>query len=280
MKLRRFFCTVTAVLLIVSGIGCAKAADTDTVEGCAQKLLNFYRCYQLEAREEIDSLLKRMEKVDPAQAKTWQGIMDTWEYVDSELELCYNVLPDGLPEDDSLGIVIMGFGLNADGTIRQELYRRLEVGLASARKYPNAYIIVTGGPTAFYTASTEAGMMKLWLLEQGIPVGRIISEPRSLSTAENALFVHRILAEKYPDIRSIAVITSDYHIYRSYLDFAVISLCRPDEDGKPAWEMVGHACSDPGYERSEDLSSHAADIAFLAGIELQYQRSTELYSGK
>ena len=123
-------------------------------------------------------------------------------------------------------------------------------------------------------------MMKLWLLEQGIPVGRIISEPRSLSTAENALFVHRILSEKYPDIRSIAVVTSDYHIYRSYLDFSVIALCRPDDAGNPAWEMVGHACSDPGYERSEDLSSHAADIAYLAGIEMQYQRSTELYSGK
>lgn len=280
MRLRKCLCVLFAVFLLTSTACSAAAAQPVSVESCAQKLLNFYRCYQTAAQDEIENLLIQMQRMDAAQAQKWRRIMDTWKFVDQELELCYDILPDGLPEDDSLGIVIMGYGLNADGTIREELYRRLEVGLASAEKYPNAYIIVTGGPTAFYTASTEAGMMKLWLLEQGIPVGRIISEPQSLSTAENAMFVGNILTEKYPGIESIAVVTSNYHIYRSYLDFAVEGFCHPDDQGAPAWELVGHACADPGYERSEDLTSHAADIAAIAGIDLEYQRSTSLYSGK
>lgn len=279
MRLRRWLCTLLALVMLASFPCSAAAAQPVSVESCAQKLLNFYRCYQTNAKREIENLLNQMQHLDEGQAQKWRAIMDTWQFVDQELELCYDVLPDGLPEDETLGIVIMGFGLNPDGTIREELYRRLEVGLASAAKYPNAYLIVTGGPTAFYTASTEAGMMKLWLLEQGIPVDRIISEPRSLSTAENAVFVGKILRGKYPGIRSVAVVTSNYHIYRSYLDFAVEGFCHPDDSGEPAWSMVGHACSDPGYERSEDLSSHAADIAYIAGIDLEYQRSTGLYSG-
>lgn len=279
MTLRRILCVLTVVCLLFGNVCIAEAATQVSVENYVQKLLNFYRCYQTDAQPRINSLLQGMARLDDNQSKKWRDIMNTWQWVDQKLELCYDILPDGLPEDDSLGIVIMGFGLNPDGSIREELYRRLQVGLASAQKYPNAYVIVTGGPTAVYNDSTEAGMMKLWLEEQGIDDSRIISEPRSLSTAENALFVHKILTEDYPHINSIAVITSNYHIYRSYLDFAVVSAFYADEANPPAWQMVGHACSDPGYDRSEDLTSHASDIAYITGIELEYQRSTSLYAG-
>lgn len=280
MKLRRILCIFVVVSVLFGSICSAEAVSQVSVETYAQKILNFYRCYQSDAWQQIGSLLNDMGKLDRKAAEKWSAIMEYWQWVDQKLELCYDVLPDGLPEDDSLGIVIMGYGLNADGSIRDELYRRLQVGLASAQKYPNAYIIVTGGPTAIYTDSTEAGMMKLWLLEQGINVSRIISEPRSLSTAENALFVHKKLTEQYPDIDSIAVVTSDYHIYRSYLDFAVVSHYYADGENSPAWHMVGHACSDPGYDRKEELSTHAADIAYITGIEMEYQRGTSLYAGK
>lgn len=279
MKLRKTAAAFVATLMLLGGICRANAATTDTVEFYANKLLNFYRCYQTSAVGVIDSLLNRMEQTDARQADLWRKIMGTWQWVDQGMELCYDALPDGLPADDSLGIVIMGFGLNPDGTIREELRLRLETGLASAKKYPLAYIIVTGGPTAVYNDSTEAGMMKCWLLEQGIPASRIITEPNSMSTAENALLVGEILIADYPQIRSLAVITSDYHIYRSYLDFAVAGFCHTDEEGEPAWQMVGHACSDPGYERRESYSTHASDIAFIAGLDLQFQRGTALYAG-
>lgn len=73
----------------------------------------------------------------------------------------YNdVLPDGLPDTDELCIVVLGFQLNPDGSMRDELINRLNVALRSAEKYPNAYIVCTGGGTASGNASaTEAGEM-------------------------------------------------------------------------------------------------------------------------
>lgn len=54
----------------------------------------------------------------------------------------YNdVLPDGLPDTDELCIVVLGFQLNPDGSMRDELINRLNVALRSAEKYPNAYIV-------------------------------------------------------------------------------------------------------------------------------------------
>ena len=70
--------------------------------------------------------------------------MDLWETPVT----VNDALPDGLPEDDTLCLVALGFHLNSDGTMREELIERLKVLLAESRKYPNAVIVCTGGPTA------------------------------------------------------------------------------------------------------------------------------------
>ncbi len=72
-------------------------------------------------------------------------------------------------------VVILGFQLNPDGSMKDELIERLKVGLKSAEKYPNAYIVCTGGGTAAENAeATEAGEMAKWLEEQGVAKERII----------------------------------------------------------------------------------------------------------
>jgi len=50
-------------------------------------------------------------------------------------------LPGNLPGDDSLALVILGQGLNADGSMKDELIRRLKVGLDCSEQYPNAYVV-------------------------------------------------------------------------------------------------------------------------------------------
>ena len=74
--------------------------------------------------------------------------MTLWQTVNADLTIYENVLPDGLPNTDELCIVALGFQLNADGTMRDELIERLKVVLNSAEKYPNALIVCTGGGTA------------------------------------------------------------------------------------------------------------------------------------
>lgn len=96
-------------------------------------------------------------------------------------------LPENLPQDDSLALVILGGGLNADGSMKDELIRRLNVGLDCAEQYPNAYVVCTGGATAKENKDvTEAGQMGAWLLENGLEEDRLILEDRSRSTIENA----------------------------------------------------------------------------------------------
>jgi DUF218 domain. len=126
--------------------------------------------------------------------------------VNTDLTIHENVLPDGLPNTDELCIVALGFQLNADGTMRDELIERLKVVLNSAEKYPNALIVCTGGGTAAENeASTEAGKMAEWLIANGIPEERIIIEDRSLTTAQNAIYTYDILTERYPQVSQLAL---------------------------------------------------------------------------
>ncbi len=91
---------------------------------------------------------------------------------------------------------------------------------------------------------TEAGQMAKWLEEQGIAPERIIVENRSISTEENAMFAYRILQQDYPQIRSIALVSSDYHLRRCHLLFrAALVLPEPDLN----YTIVGDACFDAGY---------------------------------
>jgi uncharacterized SAM-binding protein YcdF (DUF218 family) len=83
-------------------------------------------------------------------------------------------------------IVILGYGLNPDGTMRTILRRRVLTGLAVAQFFPQSPIIVTGGNPQ--NGKTEAGQMRSMLRFLGVPDDRIIVEDKANSTAQNAQF--------------------------------------------------------------------------------------------
>ncbi len=163
---------------------------------------------------------------DPAQAEKWEKILDLWETpVDVNTEL-----PDNLPEDDSLCLVVLGFQLNPDGTIREELVERLKVALEASKKYPQAFIVCTGGGTAANNPdATEAGKMAEWLESNGVESSRIIVENHSLTTAQNAIYTFDILTERYPQVSQIAIISSDYHIATGVLLFGAEAILRDSQ---------------------------------------------------
>ncbi|MBP3684922.1 MAG: YdcF family protein [Oscillospiraceae bacterium] len=177
-----------------------------------QRMIQYYLHYQAAAETEIETLLGYIESVDPGQGTLWRGIMEDWRWSNEEMPVYRDVLPDGLPQDDSLCIVVLGYGLRADGSMKEELVDRLVVALASALKYPNAFICVTGGPTASGTNDTEGGQMSRWLMDKGVDPGRILVEERSLSTHENAQNVFALLRSNVPQVDSVAIVSSDYHI--------------------------------------------------------------------
>lgn len=244
MKIKRLALVLALVLALILPLSqpAAAASETDIVK----KILAYYCHYQEAAQTDISRLLEQLEEVSPSSAEAWRQILEIWRWSVEDLEVNWDVLPDGLPQDDSLCIIVMGFRLNDGGVMDPELLSRLEVALASAEKYPNAYILCTGGGTAPHNPYvTEAGQMAKWLEEQGIAPERIIVENRSISTEENAMFAYRILQKDYPQVRSIALVSSDYHLRRCHLLFrAGILLPEPDLD----YTIVGDACFEAGYE--------------------------------
>ena len=131
--------------------------DTQSI---IEEIVTFYGQYGDEAKGQINALLEDLKAVDPKAYTQWAAIMDLWKEEPSGYE---DILPDGLPETDELCLVSLGFQLNPDGTMREELIERLKVVLTSSRKYPNALIVCTGGGTATDNPNaTEAGMMAQW----------------------------------------------------------------------------------------------------------------------
>ena len=198
--------------------------------------------YGEEATMRVDELLAELSAVDPSLGLRWGMIADLWRLLQIETPLYYDVLPDGLPDSDELCIVALGFQLKPDGTMRDELIERLTVVLRSAEKYPNAYIVCTGGGTASQNPSaTEAGEMAKWLISKGVDPKRVIVEDNSLTTAQNAIFTYDILTTQYPKVKELAIVSSDYHIATGLLLFTAESILRATTPGSERLAVVSDA---------------------------------------
>ena len=110
--------------------------------------------------------------------------------------------------------VVLGAGLRGDQP-SQTLKNRLDKGVEYLRENPEAKIVAAGGVGAAATLS-EAEVMKRYLTAQGIAETRVLLEDKSRTTDENLKFTKAlIIAREGMPAHSIAVITSDYHLYRA-----------------------------------------------------------------
>ena len=225
-----------------SGDSSQTSSEPKRVEKIVEEMAVDYGSYGSEAKDKIDTLLGELSACDASAGKRWKNIMDIWTSDDLGKKLNYDVLPDGLPDTDELCIVVLGFQLNPDGTMKDELVQRLTVALNSAKKYPKAYIACTGGGTASENESaSEAGEMAKWLEQQGIDKKRIITEDNSMTTAQNAIFTYDILTSKYTSVKKLAIVSSDYHIATGELLFRAESILRASAPGNEKLEVVSNA---------------------------------------
>ena len=213
----------------------------------------------------ILELLSELAAQNPDLAGRWERIMDLWRSGEKDLVIREDVLPDGLPDTDELCIVALGFQLNPDGSIQEELRGRLKVVLASAEKYPNALIVCTGGGTApLNRDATEAGEMAKWLIENGVASERVIVEDKSLSTAQNAMNTYEILHSQFPQVRQIAVVSSDYHIFTGVMLFEAVAILRAEQPGQEELRVCANAAYRAPYGLLP-LSFQAGELIELAG---------------
>ena len=242
------FVVIILILSIMFSIsGCSdnkenSSNDPKKVENIVEEMAVDYGTYGNEADERINTLLKELSSEDEFTGIQWTEIMDLWMSPQLGQPLNYDVLPDGLPDSEELCIVVLGFQLNPDGTMKDELIERLTVALNSANKYPKAYIVCTGGGTASENAdASEAGEMAKWLIEKGIEKERVIIEDNSITTAQNAIFTYDILTSLYPSVKKLAIVSSDYHIATGELLFKAESILRANAPGNEKLEVISNA---------------------------------------
>ncbi len=268
-KAKRMLALVLSMIMAFSMATTAFAADRDAKTIIAD-MINYYQYYQDEAAIDIERLNEELTAVDATQGEAWGIIMDYWSWVNTEMVVNRDVLPDGLPTDNSLCITVLGFQLNPDGTMKDELVGRLQVALDSAKKYPNAYVACTGGGTASENPdATEADQMAAWLIEQGLDPARIIVENQSKSTVQNAQFTYAILRSEYPQIESLALVTSDYHIPRGCALYNSKLILSAYEAGDKLLTIVNNAGFAAGHEGYESISLQASGVAQVAGVSLR-----------
>ena len=243
------FISFLLVLIVAFFIFCCKSGksgkaskDPIFIEKTVEEIAVDYGTYGTEAKDRISQLLKELSAADQSTGTRWEKIMNLWMSPELGQPLHYDVLPDGLPDTDELGIIVLGFQLNPDGTMKDELIERLTIALASAEKYPNAYIVCTGGGTAAENESaTESSEMAKWLIANGIDKKRVIIEDNSITTAQNALFTYDILTSLYPSVKKLVIISSDYHIATGELLFKAEAILRANAPGNEKLEVISNA---------------------------------------
>ena len=260
--------TALLLVLLLLPIGLNAQAAQESTDELVRQLINYFHHYQEDARLDCELILEQIDAQDPELAATWVNILDFWSRVNGDMEFHSGVLPDGLPEDDSLCIVVMGYQLQSDGDMREELTQRMKVTLESAQKYPNAYIMCTGGGTAAKNSKvTEAGQMAKWLKKKGIDPDRIIVEEQALSTIQNATYGCSLLYREYPQVKNLAVITSDYHIYRSCLYFHVQAALDAYDAGVEPMKVVSNATCRISPDATRDLDRQVEGVGMLTELD-------------
>ena len=242
--MKKCFIIFLMLCIVISLASCGKSSSSAAVnvEKTVEEIAVDYGTYGEKANDRISELLSDLSSADAAAGACWKKITDLWMSPQLGQPINYDVLPDGLPDTDELCIVVLGFQLNPDGTMKDELIQRLNVALRSLKKYPNAYVVCTGGGTASENESaSEAGEMAKWLEVQGIAKKRIIVEDNSVTTAQNAIFTYDILTSLYPSVKKLAIVSSDYHIATGELLFTAESILRANAVGNEKLEVVSNA---------------------------------------
>lgn len=111
-------------------------------------------------------------------------------------------------------IIVLGCGLNEDGTPSYTLKKRLDGCIDYYNKNQKSYIIVTGGYSR-KSSLTEADSMKKYLISKGIPENKIFCENKATNTRENFEYSLEILKNLGIDETNIAFVTNSFHCYRA-----------------------------------------------------------------
>ena len=277
--MKRLVSIIISIILMITPSLAEEGHETArTAQDMIEELAVYYGTYGSEAEEKIAELLEGLCAADPVSGAKWGRIMQLWKTANEDPEINENILPDGLPETDELCMIVLGFQLNPDGSMKDELIERLTVAKASAEKYPNSLLVCTGGGTAAENPdATEAGEMAKWLIENGVDPQRVIVEDQSLTTAQNAIYTYRILTEQHPQVKQLAIISSDYHIATGTLLFGAEATLQAEKAGKETMTVVSNAAWHAPSGTLSTMFQAGALIELSGDVETAFEIYYETY---
>ena len=139
------------------------------------------------------------------------------------------------------GFIVLGGGLDADLTQARGTpmldggAERITVLADLARRYPAARFVYSGGNGRLFGGAAEADEVLALLETFGVPRARVVLEPRSRNTAENAEFSKALIGPKAGE--RWVVITSAMHMARAIGAFRAVGF---DVEAYPVdWRTPG-----------------------------------------
>jgi hypothetical protein len=167
-----------------------------------------------------ESTITQLVAVHPQKTRAY---LETFRRVAEILRTTPNEQPQTtMPMSRDHAIVVLGAGLETNGTMKPKLLGRLQQGLLLAKLYPEAPVLVTGGNQK--RGVTEAYAMSLWFMNEGISTNRLYLEDQAKDTVGNAVRCCGILQKL--GITHVTLVTSASHIRRALADFEEAALCQ------------------------------------------------------
>lgn len=111
-------------------------------------------------------------------------------------------------------IIVLGCGLNSDGSPSHTLKARLDGCIDYYSKNPLCYVVVSGGMDRFNNM-TEGSAMRKYLIDNGIPADRILTDEKAENTKENFEYAIQLLTDAGIQTDRICFVTNSFHIFRS-----------------------------------------------------------------
>lgn len=111
-------------------------------------------------------------------------------------------------------IIVLGCGLNRDGSPSHTLKNRLDGCIDYYSRNPDCYVVVSGGMDRF-NHMTEGAAMKKYLTENCIDRDRILTDEKAENTKENFEYAMQLLADKGIKTDNICFVTNSFHIFRA-----------------------------------------------------------------
>jgi uncharacterized SAM-binding protein YcdF (DUF218 family) len=179
------------------------------------------------------------------------------------------------PDKDFL--IILGCGLRKDGSPCPLLRGRIDRALAFYEKQKKLTgkeaVFVTSGGQGKDEVISESASMKRYLMDKGIPEGKIIEEDRSSSTFENMKFSKAKIWPVNPSGK-IAFFTTNYHVFRAGLKARRIHMDAVGAGAPTRWYFWPNAAV---REFVGLLTEHRGkQIAVLFGLLIAYSVLTIL----